>query len=132
MDNLIINHTKTTPEINFDCNNHILSITGKSYPENISEFYGTIFVWLEEYLEFIVNQNVTVNIDLTYFNSTSSKVFMDLFDLLDEAVNDGKNISINWFYDEENPGTLEFGEEFKNNLESIQMVFIGKSTNIDI
>jgi len=128
MKSLIINHTKTTPEINFDCNSHILNITGKSYPENISEFYGTIFVWLEEYLDFIDNQNVTVNIDLTYFNSTSSKVLMDLFDLLDEAVDDGKNILINWFYDEEDPDTLEFGEEFQDNLESIQMVFIGKTS----
>jgi len=127
MDNLFINRTKTTPEINFDCSHHVLNITGKSYPENISEFYGPIFAWLEEYLSLVDSKSITINIHLTYFNSTSSKVLLDLFDLLDEAVDDGKHISINWIYDEDDPDALEFGEEFQDNLEHIQMVFTGKA-----
>jgi len=127
MDNLFIKNTKTTPEINFNSKNHILEIRGSSYPENISEFYGQVFSWLNEYLEFIDDQNINVNIDLVYFNSTSSKVFMDLFDLLDEAVNEGKNINIKWYYDEDDTDSLEFGEEFQDNLESIKMEFVPKN-----
>lgn len=127
MNNLVINKTKTTPEINFDCNTHQLSISGHSYPENISEFYGSIFMWLEEYLDQVdEDQSITVNIDLTYFNSTSSKVMMDMFDLFDEAVDDGKNITLNWIYDKEDPDSLEFGEEFQDNLENMQMTFVPK------
>ncbi|ETR74025.1 MAG: lipoprotein [Candidatus Magnetoglobus multicellularis str. Araruama] len=127
MNNLVINKTKTTPEINFDCNTHQLSISGHSYPENISEFYGSIFMWLEEYLDQVdEDQSITVNIDLTYFNSTSSKVMMDMFDIFDEAVDDGKNITLNWIYDKEDPDSLEFGEEFQDNLENMQMTFVPK------
>lgn len=127
MNNLVIDKTKTTPEINFDCNTHQLSISGHSYPENISEFYGSIFMWLEEYLDQVdEDQSITVNIDLTYFNSTSSKVMMDMFDLFDEAVDDGKNITLNWIYDKEDPDSLEFGEEFQDNLENMQMTFVPK------
>jgi hypothetical protein len=104
-----------------------LSISGHSYPENISEFYGSIFIWLEEYLDQVdEDQSITVNIDLTYFNSTSSKVMMDMFDIFDEAVDDGKNITLNWIYDKEDPDSLEFGEEFQDNLENMQMTFVPK------
>jgi len=127
MNNLVIGKTKTSPEINFDCNTHQLSISGHSYPENISEFYGSIFMWLEEYLEQVdENQPITVNIDLTYFNSTSSKVLMDMFDMFDEAADDGNNITLNWIYDKDDPDALEFGEEFQDNLEHIQMKFVPK------
>lgn len=38
--------------------------------------------------------------EITYFNSSSSKLFFDMFDLLDENNND--ELVINWIYDEEN------------------------------
>jgi hypothetical protein len=127
MNNLVIKETKTTPEINFDISKHQLNISGRSYPENISEFYGPIFLWIEEYLEKVNDdQPVSVNIDLSYFNSTSSKVLMDMFDLFDESVDDGKTITLNWIYDSDDPDSLEFGEEFQDNLENIKMSFTSK------
>ena len=40
MENLIIAGGKFTPEITFDVENKILSLTGKSLPENSAEFYA--------------------------------------------------------------------------------------------
>jgi hypothetical protein len=119
MTNLEISKTKTTPEILFNCSTNELSIVGESFPENTSEFYAPVFEWLERYLNSITNQVVVVNIELVYFNSSSSKVLMDLFDMLEEAVQDGKDISVNWRYDEENEMAAEYGEDFMEDLEKL-------------
>ncbi len=39
MKNLVIDETKYTPLINFDADNRIFELSGKSYPENTFEFY---------------------------------------------------------------------------------------------
>jgi hypothetical protein len=119
MKNLEISKTKTTPEILFNSSTNELSIKGESFPENTSEFYAPIFEWLEEYLEMITDQVVVVNIELVYFNSSSSKVLMDLFDMLEEAVQNDKEISVNWRYDKDNEMAAEYGEDFMEDLENL-------------
>jgi len=119
MKNLEISKTKTTPEILFNFSTNELSIKGESFPENTSEFYAPIFEWLEEYLGTISDQLVVVNIELIYFNSSSSKVLMDLFDMLEDAVQNGKDILVNWRYDEDNEMAAEYGEDFMEDLENL-------------
>jgi hypothetical protein len=126
MENLQIKATKSSPEIMFDTQTNILSITGESYPENTTQFYEEVFEWLENYLEEIEQQEVVFNIELIYFNSSSSKVLMDLFDILEEASDDGKNIAVNWIYDEENDASLEYGEEFAEDMESLKFNLVEK------
>jgi len=121
MKNLDIPKTKTTPEIHFNSSTNELTIKGESFPENTSEFYAPVFEWLEEYFVTIKDQSVTVNIELVYFNSSSSKVLMNLFDMLEENVQDGKQITVNWLYDEDNEMAVEYGEDFMEDLESLQI-----------
>lgn len=127
MNNLMIEATKYTPEISFDCEKHLLEIRGKSYPENTSVFYQPIFEWLEEYFERDDTQAVTVNMELIYFNSSSSKVLMDFCDVLEEAANSGKNVTVNWVYEEDDEDALEFGEEFQEELESVKFNLVEKT-----
>jgi hypothetical protein len=127
MNNLMIEATKYTPEISFDCEKHLLEIKGKSYPENTSVFYQPIFEWLEEYFERDATRDVTVNMELIYFNSSSSKVLMDFCDVLEEAANSGKNVTVNWIYEEDDEDALEFGEEFQEELESVKFNLVEKS-----
>ena len=119
MDNLLIEETRYTPYINFDNKKHLLEIKGKSYPENTSLFYTPVFSWLEEYLASVSDEQITVNIELVYFNSSSSKVLLDYFDILEEASEQGKQIRVNWIYDAEDEDALEFGEEFQEDYESL-------------
>lgn len=127
MENLIIEETKFSPSIVFDGEKHSLSITGKSYPENTSVFYAPVFSWLEDYIAKLDdNQEVGVNIELIYFNSSSSKVLLDFFDILDEAAEDGKSIAVNWIYEEDDEDSLEFGEEFKEDYESLTFNLVEK------
>ncbi len=127
MDSWTIEATKQTPEVCFNAENHILELKGESYPENIAEFSAPFFSWLEEYLEQLEDQAFTVNIELTYFNSSSSKMLLDLLDKLEEEVADnGKNISVNWIYSADNDTAEEYGEEFQEDLESLTFNLVQK------
>jgi len=126
METLNIPAKKSSPEINFDAQTNILSLVGESYPENTTLFYEPIFTWLEEFIENLQTQEVVFNIELIYFNSSSSKVLMDLFDILEEASEDDKNIVVNWIYDEENEASLEYGEEFAEDMESLTFNLVEK------
>ena len=126
MENLQIAATKSSPKIDFNAQTNILSIEGESYPENTTQFYESVFVWLEEFLENIKGQEVVFNIELIYFNSSSSKVLMDLFDALEEASEEGKNIVVNWIYDEDNEASLEYGEEFAEDMDSLTFNLLEK------
>lgn len=126
MENLNIIATKSSPEINFNAQSNILSIVGESYLENTTQFYADIFKWIEEYFSIIEGQNVVVNIELIYFNSSSSKVLMDLFDMLEEYSKNCKSIEVNWIYDAENDASLEYGEEFAEDIESLTFNLVEK------
>jgi len=128
MENLKIEKTKTTPLINFDYEKHELLIQGESYPENTYDFYHPVFEWLNEYFSTIdENQKVTLNIDLIYFNSSSSKILLDIFDLFeDKAENREGDVIVNWYYDEENESAIEYGEEFKEDLDYVKFNLVKK------
>ena len=119
MDDLIINPTRFTPKICFHYSRHILEISGESYPENASEFYGPVFRSLAAYLDSLADQAVTMTLHLTYFNSSSSKILINLFELLEEFAGKGKNIAVNWVCRQGDSDTREFGEEFSEDLESL-------------
>lgn len=125
MDNLTIEETKYTPLIELDANSGTISMVGKSYPENTFEFYEPVMKWIEEYFETDAKEETIVNLEIIYFNSSSSKLFFDLFDLLEENKNDHK-ITINWIYDEENESALEAGEDFKEDFEDLIINLVEK------
>ncbi|MEO5333216.1 MAG: DUF1987 domain-containing protein [Magnetococcus sp. YQC-5] len=113
MQKLTIDATKSSPQICFDCENNVLAISGESFPEDAALFYLPVFDWLNRYLPGLDQQKVYVKIEIRYFNSSSSKIFMDLFELLDEWVKNGKSIEVCWITHEEDDMGVEFGEEFK-------------------
>ncbi len=120
MENLTIKATKYTPEVEFDYDKNELSIKGESYPENTAEFYAPIFSWIRNYLASEHQNETKVNFEIIYFNSSTSKVFMDFFDLLDQKAEEGFPIIVNWRYIQEDDNMLEYGEEFKEDVEHVK------------
>jgi hypothetical protein len=121
MDKLYIKETQYTPEIILDPKGYI-SIKGKSYPENSFEFYTPIIQWFENYFLTQTNQKTTVDMQIIYFNSSSSKVFFDLFDMFEEY-NAITPIEINWIYDKENENVIEAGEDLKEDFPNLTIRF---------
>ena len=124
MENLKLEATKYTPEINFEVSGK-LSLVGKSYPENTFEFYAPMMEWLELYFNESAAETTIVNMEIIYFNSSSSKLFFDFFDLLEENSEDNK-IEINWIYDEENESAEEAGEDFIEDFEDLNIKLVIK------
>ena len=124
MENLEIEATKYTPTIKLDISGTI-SMVGKSYPENTFEFYEPVMKWVEQYFEESVAEVTTINMEITYFNSSSSKLFFDFFDLIEEN-NEDNEIKVNWIYDEENESAEEAGEDFIEDFENLSIELVTK------
>jgi len=124
VDNLNIKATQYTPKIDFDATG-TFSLVGKSYPENTFEFYEPMMNWVKAYFEKDTPAKTTVNIEITYFNSSSSKLFFDFFDLLEEN-NEENEIVVNWIYDEENESAEEAGEDFIEDFENLNINLVTK------
>ena len=97
MNDIIIDSTENSPEVNLDFSSGLIDINGESYPEDTFGFYEPIIKWLEEYFGGVAKDGTIVNIKLTYFNSASTQILFDIMEIL----NDGEceNLTVNWFYD---------------------------------
>ena len=117
MERLVIGQTASTLGVDFDPQNAILIMHGESYPENAFNFFTPITSWLDTYLESLEpGAEVRMDLDIVYFNSSSSKVLMNIFDALEEAASEGINVSITWRHHIENEISEECGEEFAEEL----------------
>jgi hypothetical protein len=113
---LHLSATKSTPEVLYDPERKVLCFLGQSYPENAFKFYEPIFEWVDESLELLGGEPFTIELRLPYINTSSTKCFMMMLEKFDEAHAEGKNITLNWYYDPENENELECAEEFKEDL----------------
>ncbi|MFH1033460.1 MAG: DUF1987 domain-containing protein [Pseudomonadota bacterium] len=121
MDNLLIAASKSTPQVHFDAQANRLEIKGESYPENASKFYAPLFDWLGAYLGQVAPEVlVVVEMEIIYFNSSSSKALMNIFDQLALAAADGRRVVVNWRYHSRNESALECGEEFSEDVEGVE------------
>lgn len=112
MENLIINATDITPEINFNVNNHSFVIKGESRPENVKEFFEPVLNWIDAYFtENKSDEKQVFTIMLAYFNSSSAKFMLTLLKNLGKFYLNGSNIEINWCYEEGDDDMKEAGEQ---------------------
>lgn len=111
MDSIKIEGTPKTPTVNFDAETGKMEIKGRSIPENAVEFYKPLVDWLGEYGNH-AKPETQVNVQLEYFNTSSSKCILDVFKKL-ESINSKTKITINWHYEEDDEDMLEAGEDYQ-------------------
>lgn len=107
-----IEATTATPKINCDPENGRIFMEGDSYPENAFEFFKDLLTWTETYLH-TQTTPLTLELRLVYLNTSSVKIMMDIFEMLEEAYAKGRRVSVNWFYDSRNERVVDLAEEFK-------------------
>ena len=112
MNDLKIEGTQSTPAISSEYAAGVLEMRGDSYPENSFELFSPVLDWIEAYLR-DGDRPLTLNLQLLYLNTSSVKVMMDIFDILEEAHGKGRKVEVNWYYDEQNERVAELAEEFK-------------------
>ncbi|MDX2471441.1 MAG: DUF1987 domain-containing protein [SAR324 cluster bacterium] len=129
MSNFQIDQTNTTPSISGSRETSSFEIRGKCYPEDTPKFFNPFIFWLKEYLAIDASE-LTATFDIQYFNSSSSKFFFDIFDMLDEARQNGHKIIINWEYAAENESSQEAGEDFIEDFEAMTINLVVKGQTL--
>lgn len=121
---LLIPPTETTPKVEFNHETKIFSISGESRPEDVRKFYGNLIEWFQQYFseaaiifspsseQLKQATGFSLEFKMTYFNSSSSKYFLDIINLLSEYYAKKFYINVMWFYEKGDVDMREAGEEF--------------------
>ena len=127
MENIDIKPGDRSPSILCNWLEGTMEIKGESYPENVTEFYGPILSSMEKFFKSNNKQNFTCTFELLYFNSSSAKVLMRMFDMFEEfSGSNSHNIKVYWRVDKEDDNMRELGEEFAEDIENIKFEIINK------
>ena len=113
MENISIKGTAKTPTVDFSAENGKVEIKGRSIPENSIEFYKPLVDWLDTYAS-SPKELTEVNIQLEYFNTSSSKCILDVFKKLEAIKKNGHDVKINWYFEEDDEDMLEAGEDYQS------------------
>jgi len=110
MEQLLIEGTKYSPRVEL-CPTGSINIQGRSIIEDPYAFYNPIFSWVKN----TTLSSLKVEIKLEYLNTSSSIQIYKLLSLIQENYGD-KEVSISWFYEEDDEDTFELGKEFESQL----------------
>ncbi len=111
MKTLKIDRKEESPQVIFDKEKGLFEISGRSLPEDANTFYEPILSWLEEYSRNPASKT-TFDFRLTYFNTASSKVILDILTMFEEMIEEGHELLVRWFYSKKDEDMLEAGEEY--------------------
>ena len=110
MEKYIKEASKQTPAIEFDFKQGILSIKGRSTPENAVSFYKELLDALEVYTNTpAILTNVTI--ELEYFDTPSSAAILGIFKKLENIQKNGNVVIVNWNYEDED--MLDSGQDYQ-------------------
>ncbi len=115
MDLVSLESTRKTPNVLLDPSGRI-RIGGRSIPEDASKFYDNILNWVLDYCH-TPSDSTVVDIELEYFNSGSAKFVMQILRELSELLTEGKDLKVNWYYEEGDDDILERGEYYSSILD---------------
>ncbi len=110
-----------TPEIIFDPYNDYFEINGSSLMSNAIDFYAPLLEWLKEYSRY-PNDEVVVEVIMGYFNTSSSKLLLDVFHAFEEIVENKKDghsykVVIRWHHEISDVEMKSAGKDYEAMLE---------------
>jgi len=116
MESIKLRETDETPLIILDTEREIFEISGRSLPEDVNQFYDPILKWLDEYSKNPLPKS-TFLFKLTYFNTASSKLVLDIMMKIENMHDAGHEVLIKWLVPFDDEDNEEAGEEFKDMLD---------------
>lgn len=112
MNDLNIEPTQSTPSVVGQWEEGVLSLGGDSFPENSYEFFGGVIDWIERYLAGS-DRPLRLDLRLMYMNTSSVKAMMDIFDMLEDAHQAGRQVAVRWYHDPQNERVADLAAEFR-------------------
>ena len=116
MKSLSIKGTQETPDVTFDKESGVFSISGKSLPEDVKEFYYPIIDWVAEYAK-VPNQKTNLKVKMDYFNTASSKMILEIFEKFKEMHDKGFGVVVDWYYQDDDEDMQDAGEDYADIVE---------------
>ncbi len=104
--------TSRTPTVNFDAERGSFELKGNSILENAADFFKPILEWLTKYAK-MPKEYTEINIQMEYFNTSTSKCILDVLRKLEIIYLGSKNVVVNWFYKEDDEDMLEAGGDYQ-------------------
>lgn len=98
------------PNVHFDAQTGRCLMEGEAFLENTWEFYKQLLGWLRKYTA--TQQPIIFDFKLSYFNTSSSKGILEILQFLKEYQEQGGDVTVNWYYSEEDEDIREEAEDF--------------------
>ena len=116
MEAINIQPTDETPGITLDKTSQQLRMWGNSLPEDVTVFFEPVLQWLEHYKS-APNQATVFDFNMTYFNTASSKIILDILTELEDLSMSGQEVLVKWSFREDDEEMEEAGEEYSEIVE---------------
>lgn len=111
MQTIVIPQTNETPEILLDGSQGRFSFAGKSFPENVNDFYSETLRYIEAYVQ-QPKDTTTLEFSWLYFNTATSKIIVKIIMLLKSVNREGRSLEIKWRCSPDDDLIIEKGNEF--------------------
>jgi len=115
MNDLIIPGSVSSPTVRLDAARGTMELSGESYPQNAFDFFAPIIDWARQFLRESPSP-LTLELRVSYLNTSSTKCVIDLLDLLEGAHKIGRRVQVVWYCDPENERAREAAEEFREDV----------------
>jgi len=112
MEKFVIKETSKTPSVNFDPEQGLFELKGKSIPENSTGFYGPLFEYIEGYSSRPAERTV-LNVRFEFFNTSSSNRIHALFKRFERIYLRNSDVLIRWYCENGDENMRDAGKDFK-------------------
>lgn len=122
MQNITRKKTEVTPEINFNAELKLMSLTGRCIPEDAFSFFIPLTDWLSNLFEgghAAKTDEYTFKIDCDYYNSASAKMLVFMLSKVAEIQKAGFNLRLIWLYDSDDPDLVESVKDYMEVTEAV-------------
>ncbi len=117
MEVLSIKKTSRTPSVLCDSEKGLIEIKGRFIPENPIEFCEPLQEWFDYYTKKPASLT-TINLNFDYFNTACSKSIFEGLKRMENVVNQGFEVIVNWYCEDE-----EMEESAEDMASIIQLPF---------
>jgi SiaC family regulatory phosphoprotein len=116
-----IEATDRTPAISLTHDPLRLSISGESFPEDVSAFYGEVISAINQ-LATHSRGKIVVEMAMVYINSSSIKAMYRIFEGLDAYRQAGNEVQVTWKAQADDDIMQELGEDFKDRFQALNFI----------
>ncbi|MFT6715564.1 MAG: hypothetical protein ACJA0Q_000191 [Saprospiraceae bacterium] len=110
MENLFLQSTTCSPEIEFSPKNNIFKITGESCMSDANLFYAPVLAWLRAYGS-NENSGAQFKFHFSAVSQSSMKMLLFVCQEIKSMQIDGSEVHVSWCFSNEKPELKEIGQD---------------------